>query len=90
MLMRMQGLNLKDIRKHPSLIPLFVALGFGCSVAVFCTIRASLKNPDITWSNKKNPEPWNEYSDKEYKKLIDVKNHHFNARNSTIWDLARS
>ncbi|XP_051153820.1 cytochrome c oxidase subunit NDUFA4-like [Leptopilina boulardi] len=87
---RMQGLTLSGLKKHPSLIPLFVALGFGCSVAVFCTIRAAYTNPDISWCNKKNPEPWNEYSDKEYKKLIDIKKSNFNARNSSIWDIARS
>ena len=41
----------------------------GYSAAVFCSIRAALKNPDISWSNKKNPEPWNEYADKNYQKV---------------------
>ncbi|XP_043469828.1 cytochrome c oxidase subunit NDUFA4-like [Leptopilina heterotoma] len=87
---RMQGLTLQGLRKHPSLIPLFVCLGIGSSVAAFCTLRAALTNPDITWSNKNNPEPWNEYSDKGYKKLVTVDDKApFNTRNSSIFDIAK-
>ncbi|XP_043469831.1 cytochrome c oxidase subunit NDUFA4-like [Leptopilina heterotoma] len=87
---RLQGLSLKGLQKHPSLIPLFVVMGIGSSVAIFCTLRAAITNPDITWSNKNNPESWNEYSDKGYKKLVTVDNKApFNTRHSTIFDIAK-
>lgn len=35
--------------------------------SIFYTLRLALKNPDVTWNHKKNPEPWNEYSNKQYK-----------------------
>lgn len=35
--------------------------------SIIYTLRLALKNPDVTWNHKKNPEPWMEYSDKQYK-----------------------
>ncbi|XP_012286647.1 cytochrome c oxidase subunit NDUFA4 [Orussus abietinus] len=63
----MQGLDLKSIKKHPSLIPLFVCLVAGGLGAGFYILRLATRNPDVSWSQKKNPEPWQEYRDKQYK-----------------------
>ncbi|KAF7389947.1 hypothetical protein HZH68_011804 [Vespula germanica] len=35
--------------------------------ATFYTLRLAFRNPDVTWSLKNNPEPWEEYRDKQYK-----------------------
>ena len=51
------------------LIPLFVALGFGVSLSTFFTLRTALKNPDVSWDRKNNPEPNQHYADKPFKVL---------------------
>lgn len=63
----MQGLSLKSLKKHPSLIPLFVSLGIGVAFASLYTLRLATKNPDVTWDRKNNPEPWQAYAEKQYK-----------------------
>ncbi|KOB73317.1 putative nadh dehydrogenase [Operophtera brumata] len=49
------------------LIPLYVCTGIGCAMAVFYTLRLATRNPDVSWSKKANPEPWEEYRTKQYK-----------------------
>jgi len=63
----MQGLSIKSLKKHPSLIPLFVSLGIGVAFSTFYTLRLATRNPDVTWNRKSNPEPWQHYADKQYK-----------------------
>nr|CAH0112074.1 unnamed protein product [Daphnia galeata] len=63
----MQGLSLKSLKKHPSLIPLFVSLGAGVAMAALYTLRLATQNPDVTWDRKNNPEPWQKYAEKQYK-----------------------
>uniref|UniRef100_A0A1L8EI39 Putative cytochrome c oxidase subunit ndufa4-like protein n=1 Tax=Haematobia irritans TaxID=7368 RepID=A0A1L8EI39_HAEIR len=63
----MQGLGLKSIKKNPALIPLYVCVGAGAVAAVLYTFRLAIKNPDVTWNRSANPEPWEEYKDKQYK-----------------------
>lgn len=29
--------------------------------------RLATRSPDVTWNRKTNPEPWNEYTNKQYK-----------------------
>lgn len=41
--------------------------GIGMAWATFYTLRLATKNPDVTWSRKNNPEPWQEYHNKQYK-----------------------
>lgn len=31
------------------------------------SLRTALKNPDVSWDRKNNPEPWQHYADKQYK-----------------------
>lgn len=35
--------------------------------AFYYTMRLATRNPDVTWSHHDNPEPWQHYSDKQYK-----------------------
>lgn len=36
-------------------------------MAVFYTLRLAVRSPDVSWANKKESEPWNEYKEKQYK-----------------------
>ncbi|MPC52076.1 Cytochrome c oxidase subunit NDUFA4 [Portunus trituberculatus] len=63
----MQGLSLSSLKKHPSLIPLYVCLGAGVAMSFFYTVRLATRNPDVTWRHVANPEPQKEWSDKQYK-----------------------
>ncbi|CAG4946404.1 cytochrome c oxidase subunit NDUFA4 [Colias croceus] len=63
----MQGLSIQSLKKHKALIPLFVCVGLGCGASVFYTLRLALRNPDVSWNKKSNPEPWEEYRNKQYK-----------------------
>merc|ERR1712071_533653 len=68
--LKMQGLSIKSLKKHPSLIPLFVSLGIGVAFSTYYVLRLATRNPDITWNRKSNPEPWQHYADKQYKVLL--------------------
>ncbi|THK33237.1 MLRQ subunit, NADH-dehydrogenase, partial [Diachasma alloeum] len=63
----MKGMSLKDLRKYPSLIPLYVCLGAGLFISSAYLIRLAVYSPDVSWQPKKNPEPWQAYKDKDYK-----------------------
>lgn len=49
------------------LIPLYVCTALGCGGAVFYLLRLAIRNPDVSWNKRTNPEPWQEYRDKQYK-----------------------
>ncbi|KAF2354323.1 NADH-ubiquinone reductase complex 1 MLRQ subunit [Trinorchestia longiramus] len=61
----MQGLTPSSLKKHPALIPLYVCLGVGVAMAAFYTFRLAVKNPDVQWNKKKDPNE--EYRNKQYK-----------------------
>uniref|UniRef100_C6ZQT7 Putative NADH:ubiquinone dehydrogenase n=1 Tax=Ochlerotatus triseriatus TaxID=7162 RepID=C6ZQT7_OCHTR len=63
----MQGMSLASIKKNPALIPLYVCVGLGAVGAVFYTARLALSSPEVTWNRKTNPEPWEEYRNKQHK-----------------------
>ncbi|CAK1543725.1 unnamed protein product [Leptosia nina] len=63
----MQGLSIQSLKKHKALIPLFVCVGLGCGASFFYTLRLALRNPDVSWNKRSNPEPWEEYRNKQYK-----------------------
>ncbi|XP_063374427.1 cytochrome c oxidase subunit NDUFA4 [Cydia fagiglandana] len=63
----MQGLSLASLKKHKALIPLYVCTALGCGGAVFYVIRLATKSPEVSWSKKNNPEPWEEYRNKQHK-----------------------
>jgi len=49
------------------LFPLYLCIAAGGVGALFYTLRLALRNPDVSWVNKKEAEPWNYYKDKHYK-----------------------
>lgn len=49
------------------LIPLYVCVGVGMFGAFYYTMRLATRNPDVTWRRGENPEPWQEYRNKQYK-----------------------
>ncbi|CAL1677594.1 unnamed protein product [Lasius platythorax] len=65
--MKMQGTSFTSLKKHPALMPLYFCIGLGGAMAFVYTLRLALRNPDVSWSNKKEAEPWNYYKDKQYK-----------------------
>jgi len=44
-----------------------VCVGAGAIGAVYYMARLATRNPDVTWNRTSNPEPWQEYKDKQYK-----------------------
>ncbi|KAM8825565.1 cytochrome c oxidase subunit NDUFA4L [Synchiropus picturatus] len=48
----------KQLRHHPALIPLFVFIGGGTAMSLMYLARLGLRNPDVSWDRKNNPEPW--------------------------------
>uniref|UniRef100_A0A3Q2V2R6 Cytochrome c oxidase subunit NDUFA4 n=1 Tax=Haplochromis burtoni TaxID=8153 RepID=A0A3Q2V2R6_HAPBU len=50
----------KQVKSHPALIPLFIFISGGATMSVLALTRAALKNPDVSWDHKNNPEPWNQ------------------------------
>uniref|UniRef100_V5HHR1 Putative nadh dehydrogenase n=1 Tax=Ixodes ricinus TaxID=34613 RepID=V5HHR1_IXORI len=63
----MKSFSIQGMKRHPSLIPLMVIVGVGGLGAVWYTARLALRNPDVSWNKKTNPEPWQEWSNKQYK-----------------------
>lgn len=61
------------MRKFSSfqLIPLYVCIGLGAAAAVFYTARLAIRSPEVTWSRKNNPEPWEEYRNKQHKVSVE-------------------
>ncbi|MGH0140066.1 UNVERIFIED_CONTAM: hypothetical protein FKN15_070827 [Acipenser sinensis] len=60
-------------KKHPSLIPLFVFIGTGAVGACMYLARLALRNPDVSWDRKNNPEPWNKMNPtSQYKVWVGV------------------
>lgn len=35
--------------------------------ALYYTLRLATRNPDVSWRRGENPEPWQEYRNKQYK-----------------------
>ncbi|XP_034049615.1 cytochrome c oxidase subunit NDUFA4 [Thalassophryne amazonica] len=62
----------KQLRRNPALIPLVVFVGGGGVMAVLHSARVALKNPDVSWDRKNNPEPWNKMAPTQQYKLITV------------------
>ncbi|XP_018366715.1 PREDICTED: cytochrome c oxidase subunit NDUFA4 [Trachymyrmex cornetzi] len=65
--MKMQGLSFTSMMKHPALLPLYFCVGLGGCGAAFYIFRLAARNPDVSWLNKKESEPWNYYKNKQYK-----------------------
>merc|ERR1712071_571370 len=72
----MQGLSIASLKRHPALMPLFAALGFGVGLSAFYTLRLATRNPDVTWRRTSNPEPWEEFRTAQYK-FMNTANHDY-------------
>ncbi|KAL7022464.1 hypothetical protein ACKWTF_012247 [Chironomus riparius] len=65
--MTMQGLSMASIKKNPALLPLYVCIVAGMAGAGYYLLRLATRSPEVTWSHKNNPEPWEHYRNKQYK-----------------------
>ncbi|XP_073971657.1 NADH dehydrogenase (ubiquinone) MLRQ subunit [Rhodnius prolixus] len=63
----MQGLSFASLKKHTALIPLFVCVGVGCVGSIFYLGRLGFRNPEVSWNKRGDQQPWNEYTEKQYK-----------------------
>jgi len=61
----MQGLSLRSLKGHYSLLPLFVCTAGGAIFASWYVARLATKNPDATWNKKGNPYPWTKIKSNE-------------------------
>uniref|UniRef100_A0A669B154 Cytochrome c oxidase subunit NDUFA4 n=1 Tax=Oreochromis niloticus TaxID=8128 RepID=A0A669B154_ORENI len=67
-----QLLLLHSKLKKENLIPLFIFISGGATMSVLALTRAALKNPDVSWDHKNNPEPWNKMEPNQQYKLLAV------------------
>uniref|UniRef100_UPI00398F768C cytochrome c oxidase subunit NDUFA4-like n=1 Tax=Pristiophorus japonicus TaxID=55135 RepID=UPI00398F768C len=68
----MLGSMLRQLKTHPSLIPLLVFIGVGSFGASLYLLRLAVRNPDVSWNRKNNPEPWNNMAPTEQYKFFTV------------------
>ncbi|XP_026462254.1 cytochrome c oxidase subunit NDUFA4-like [Ctenocephalides felis] len=70
---RMKGIDsLANLYKFRSIIPLLMIKAFVLSWATICVVRSTLTYPDLIFDRRNNPEPWNRYKNRPYKKYIDT------------------
>ncbi|KAM3598766.1 uncharacterized protein V6R79_022309 [Siganus canaliculatus] len=62
----------KQLRSHPALIPLFIFIGGGAAMSMMYLARLGLRNPDVCWDRKNNPEPWNKMAPTDQYKFYTV------------------
>lgn len=48
----------RQLKHHPALVPLFIFIGGGMAMSMTYLARLALRNPDVSWDRKNNPEPW--------------------------------
>ncbi|KAM3860114.1 cytochrome c oxidase subunit NDUFA4-like [Diretmus argenteus] len=68
----MLGIVAKQLKQHPSLIPLFIFIGGGATMCASYMARMALKNPDVSWDRTNNPEPWNNTAPDHQYKLVNI------------------
>ena len=49
----------REVKRTPSLFPLFVLLGVTVTGSLMFLLRVGMRAPEYTLDRKKNPEPWN-------------------------------
>ncbi|KAJ6634070.1 Cytochrome c oxidase subunit NDUFA4 [Pseudolycoriella hygida] len=69
----MQGMNLKTLKKHPALIPLYVCTAVGMSGALYYTLRLATRNPDVAWNRSQFSNEY--YRNKQYKFYSSVRDY---------------
>jgi len=62
------GLTYKSMMHHYAIIPMIVLTPVTMVGVAFYVFRLATKHPEVSWT-KGNPEPWQEYSNKQYKFL---------------------
>ncbi|KAM9780175.1 cytochrome c oxidase subunit NDUFA4L [Neosynchiropus ocellatus] len=62
----------KQLRHHPALIPLFIFIGGGTAMSMLYLARLGLRNPDVSWDRKNNPEPWTRMAPTQQYKFFTV------------------
>ncbi|KAF1379833.1 cytochrome c oxidase subunit NDUFA4L [Sander lucioperca] len=62
----------KQLRSHPALIPLLFFIGGGAAMSMMYLARLALRNPDVSWDRKNNPEPWNKMAPTDQYKFYAV------------------
>ncbi|KAJ8414227.1 hypothetical protein AAFF_G00050970 [Aldrovandia affinis] len=68
----MIGTVVKQLKSHPALIPLLFFIGGGAAMSMMYLGRLALRNPDVSWDRKNNPEPWNKLSPTDQYKFYSV------------------
>ncbi|XP_013869422.1 cytochrome c oxidase subunit NDUFA4 [Austrofundulus limnaeus] len=63
---------IKQVKSHPALIPLFIFIGAGSAMSTLYLARLALKNPDVSWDRRNNPEPWNKMEPNQQYKMFAV------------------
>ncbi|XP_063662424.1 cytochrome c oxidase subunit NDUFA4-like [Pan troglodytes] len=63
---------ISQVKKHPSLMPLFVFIGVGDTGAALYLLFLALFNPDVNWDRKNNSEPWNKLDPNDQYKFYSV------------------
>ncbi|XP_033099243.1 cytochrome c oxidase subunit NDUFA4-like [Anneissia japonica] len=76
----MQGLSMKTLRHHYSLVPLFISVGAGALLAAYYLGRLAIKSPDASWDRKNNPHPWTKIKPDQNIKFIGAGNVDFKNR----------
>ncbi|XP_020655919.1 cytochrome c oxidase subunit NDUFA4 [Pogona vitticeps] len=61
-----------QLKRTPSLLPLFVLLGVTVSGSLMFLFRVGARCPDYTWSKKENPEPWNKLPPTYQYKMVTI------------------
>lgn len=59
------------LKKHYDLIPLLAAVTFSSTLGITFLVRSAIKNPDVSWERKSNPEPWNRIKQNQRFKFLD-------------------
>ncbi|KAJ3601113.1 hypothetical protein NHX12_032086 [Muraenolepis orangiensis] len=62
----------KQLKSHPALIPLLFFISGGGAMSFMYLARLGLKNPDVCWDRKNNPEPWNQMAPTDQYKFYSV------------------
>ncbi|XP_041864864.1 cytochrome c oxidase subunit NDUFA4-like [Melanotaenia boesemani] len=62
----------KQLRNHTALIPLFIPIGGGANMSMLYLARLGLRNLDVCWDRKNNPEPWNKLGPTDQYKFYTV------------------
>ncbi|XP_032392926.1 cytochrome c oxidase subunit NDUFA4L [Etheostoma spectabile] len=62
----------KQLRSHPALIPLLFFISGGAAMSMMYLARLAIRNPDVSWDRKNNPEPWNKMAPTDQYKFYAV------------------